>query len=117
EVTDFMVVLALACKRHGRREVMYFDEIMRELAPPETRRNPNPYHWPVSVRPIPGRWQGRVAKAYHAIPDKIFAIRNLELPEGQNRKFFFLEADRGTMPVVRADLDKSSLLRKLVLYG
>ena len=69
------------------------------------------------MRPIPGRWQGRVAKTYYAIPDKIFGIRNLELPEGENRKFFFLEADRGTMPVVRPDLDKSSLLRKLILYG
>jgi hypothetical protein len=96
---------------------MYFDEIMRELAPAETRKNPNPYFWPVSVRPITGRWQGRAAKPHYAIPDKIFGIRNLELPEGQNRKFFFLEADRGTMPVVRPDLDKSSLLRKLVLYG
>jgi hypothetical protein len=117
EVTDFMVALALACKRQGRLAVMYFDEIMRELAPAETRKHPNPYYWPVSVRPIPGRWQSRATKAHYAIPDKIFAVRNLELPEGQNRKFFFLEADRGTMPVVRPDLDKSSLLRKLVLYG
>jgi hypothetical protein len=119
EVTDFMVALALACSRHGGRAVMYFDEIMQELAPAEMRKNPKPYHWPVSVRPVPGRWQGREAKTHYAIPDKIFGIRNLELPEGQNRKFFFLEADRGTMPVVRPDpgLDKSSLLRKLVLYG
>jgi len=117
EVTDFMVTLALACHRRGRLAAMYFDEIIRELAPAETRQNPKPYHWPVSVRPIPGRWQGRGAKTYYAIPDRIFGIRNLDLPEGQNRKFFFLETDRGTMPVARPDLDKSSLLRKLVLYG
>jgi Replication-relaxation len=117
EVTDFMVALALACSRRGQLEVMYFDEIMRELAPDETRKNPQPYHWPVSVRPIPDRWQGREAKTHYAIPDKIFGIRNLDRPEGRNRTFFFLEADRGTMPVVRPGLDKSSLLRKLVLYG
>lgn len=117
EVTDFMVALALACARHGRLQVIYFDEIMRELAPPETRKNPKPYHWPVSVRPIPRRWRGKEVKTHYAIPDKIFGIRNLDRPEGRQRAFYFLEADRGTMPVVRPDLDKSSLLRKLVLYG
>jgi hypothetical protein len=96
--------------------MIYFDDIMREIAPPETRANPRPYHWPVSVRPS-ARWQGREAATLYVIPDKIFGIRNLELPEGRNRKFFFLEADRGTMPVVRAGLDKSSLLRKLIGYG
>ena len=35
EVTDFMVALALACRRRGHLQVMYFDEIMRELAPPD----------------------------------------------------------------------------------
>jgi len=117
EVSDFMVALALACSRHGRVEPIFFDEIMHELAPAETRANPRPYHWPVSVRPIPGRWKGREATTIYVIPDKIFGLRNLDLPEGKNRAFFFLEADRGTMPVVRPGLDKSSLLRKLIGYG
>jgi hypothetical protein len=117
EITGFIVALALACSRHGRLEVMYFDEIMRELAPAETRRSRDPYSWPVSVRPIPGRWQGRVAKPLYVRPDLTFGIRNLDFPEGQNRQFFFHEGDRATMPVVRLDLTKSSLLRKLVLYG
>src|SRR5262249_28655313 len=97
--------------------VMYFDEIMRELAPPATRQSRDPYSWPVTVRPLPGRWQGRIARPLYVRPDLTFALRNLDLPEGQNRKFFFHEADRSTMPVVRLDLTKSSLLRKLVLYG
>jgi hypothetical protein len=116
EVADFMVALALACSRHGRLQMIYFDEIMRELAPWETRKNPRPYHWPVSVRPS-ARWKGRGATTIYVIPDKIFGIRNLDRPEGKNRAFFFLEADRGTMPVVRPGLDKSSLLRKLIGYG
>lgn len=117
EITSFMVALALACSRHGRLEVMYFDEIMRELVPAETRRWRDPYSWPVLVRPVPGKWQGRVEKPLYVRPDLTFAIRYLDLPEGQNRKFFFHEGDRATMPVVRPDLTKSSLLRKLVLYG
>src|ERR1051326_651272 len=68
EVTDFMVALALACSHHGRLQMMYFDEIMRELAPPETRRSPQPYRWPVSVRPS-ARWQGRESGTFFAAPD------------------------------------------------
>jgi Replication-relaxation len=117
EVTNFMVALALACRHHGHLEVVYFDQIMRELAPPETRASKTPYSWPVSVRPIPGRWPGRATKTLYAIPDRIFGLRNLEVPEERGVKFYFLEADRGTMPVERTDLDKSSLLRKLILYG
>jgi hypothetical protein len=111
EITDFMVALDLACRRRGTIELIYFDEIMRDLAPPETQANPRPYHWPVSVR-----W-GREETTVYVIPDKTFGIRDLERPEGRNRKFFFLEADRGTMPVVRSKLVQSSLLRKLIGYS
>ncbi|MBV9527742.1 hypothetical protein, partial [Sphingomonas sp.] len=54
EITDFMVALDLACRRRGTHEVIYFDKILRELAPVATRENPRPYHWPVSTD-----WQGR----------------------------------------------------------
>src|SRR5665213_1827652 len=37
--------------------------------------------------------------------------------EGANRKFFWLESDKGTMPVPRRTLDKTSYLRKLVGYA
>ena len=34
----------------------------------------------------------------------------------QETKYFFLEADRGTMPVVRTDLRRTSFLRKFLSY-
>lgn len=49
EITDFMVVLDIACRRRGTLAVMYFDEILREWAPQATREAPRPYHWPVST--------------------------------------------------------------------
>lgn len=116
EVTEFMVALEVACARRGDLEVLYLEDILRELAPIKTQTNPRPYYWSVRV-PSSRQWQGREARTLYVIPDKIFGIKNRNLPEGRNRKFFFLEADRGTMPVVRPDLDKSSLLRKLVTYA
>lgn len=112
EVTDFMVRLERACREHGALRVIYLDEIVSTIAPPETRENPRPYFWRVSVQ-----WRGKDI-AIHPIPDRIFGIQDLNRPEGKNRKFYYLECDRGTMPVVRSDdLSKTSYLRKLLAYG
>jgi hypothetical protein len=101
----------LACRRRGTLELIYFDEILRELAPPETRNNPRPYHWPVAAS-----WQGSEQTLY-VIPDKIFGIRDRSRAGGRGAKFFCYERDRGSMPVVRGNLLQSSIVRKLIGYG
>src|SRR3954447_21348801 len=111
EITDFMVALDIACRRRGRFAVMYFDEILRELAPQATREAPRPYHWPVSTS-----WQGS-AQTLYVIPDRVFGIRDLTRQGARAIKFFAYERDRGTMPVVRSNLAQSSILRKLIGYG
>jgi hypothetical protein len=50
------------------------------------------------------------------LPDRVFA---LEIPDGggkHQRRYFFLEADRGTMPVKRRNLSQTSFYRKLIAY-
>ena len=49
-------------------------------------------------------------------PDAIFGLHYLHKPEGANRAYFFLEVDRGTMPVVRRSLKETSIYRKLLAY-
>ena len=46
------------------------------------------------------------------IPDNAFAIY---LPDGRRRPFF-VECDRGTMPVTQANVDQTSMLRKFLGY-
>ena len=111
EITDFMVALDIACRRRCKFAVMYFDEILRELAPQATREAPRPYHWPVSTS-----WQGS-AQTLYVIPDRVFGIRDLTRRGDRAVKFFAYERDRGTMPVVRSNLAQSSILRKLIGYG
>ena len=110
EITDFMVALDIACRRRATVQLIHFDEILGD-APEETRKSKRPYQWPVALR-----WKGSDL-VLHPTPDRIFGIRDLERREGANRKFFFLECDRGTMPTERRDLTKTSYLRKLVSYG
>ena len=47
------------------------------------------------------------------IPDAVFG---LDFIVGRKRKYFFLEADRATMPIVRTDLRQTSFARKLLAY-
>ena len=83
EVTDFMVALALACRRQGRVEMIYFDEIMRELAPAEMRANPRPYHWPVSVRPFRPAGRGGKRRRSMSSPTRFSASATSTAPRGE----------------------------------
>ena len=92
-VSDVMVSLELACRKHGGVRLLYEDELALR----------HPFQWQVT---IPGGTKLGV------IPDAVIA---LEFPD-QSRLHFFLEADRGTMPVTRRTLTQTSFARKLLAY-
>jgi len=50
------------------------------------------------------------------IPDRVFALDSEGESSDRSPAFFFLEADRGTVPVVRKNLSQSSFYRKLLAY-
>jgi hypothetical protein len=77
-------------------------EILTAAGDAESRR----LQWRVTVKAGPGKEQIGI------IPDGAFAI---EQPE--RRRYFFLEIDRGTMPVCRKSLRLSSIRRKLLAYA
>ncbi len=49
-------------------------------------------------------------------PDRVFGMRFEGAPENRREAYFFLEADRGTMPVRRKGLAQSSFVRKILAY-
>jgi len=97
-VSDVMVSLELACRQHGIR-LLHEDELN---LPVET-----PLHWRVKIRD--GTKLG-------VIPDRVFALEYADQNRQMQRIYYFLEADRGTMPVVRKKLTQSSFYRKLLAY-
>jgi hypothetical protein len=101
-VSDFMVRLELACR--SRTDVRLLDLEVLETANIKRRQ---PFQWKVEI----GRGQ-----RCGVIPDRVFGLEFAGKPAGQNRVWFFLEADRGTMPVTRSRLDQSSYHRKLLAY-
>jgi DNA-binding Lrp family transcriptional regulator len=98
-VSDVMVAIELACRKHGIRLITE-----TELALPIKQR---PFRWRVSIN-------SRLKLG--VVPDRVFALEYPEQDGSRQRAFFFLEADRGTMPVIRSHLSQTSFYRKLLAY-
>ena len=47
------------------------------------------------------------------LPDQVFGLK----PEGKTVQWFFLEADRGTMPIRRTTLKQTSITKKIMGYN
>lgn len=106
-LAGILVAFEVSCRRHGNVRLVPWEEILDEKCPPETRKRKRPETWWVR---IPGLEE-------HAItPDAIFGLHYLDRPKGRNHSYFFLEANRGTMPVKRRTLAQAAIFRKLLLY-
>jgi DNA-binding Lrp family transcriptional regulator len=98
-VSDVMVTIELACRERGIRLVTE-----RELVLPGKHQ---PFRWRVNIH-------NHVKLG--VIPDRVFALELLDASGSSRRAYFFLEADRGTMPVTRRNLSQTSFYRKLLAY-
>jgi hypothetical protein len=97
-----MVSLELACRKNGRVRLLTDADF-----PLHGDQRGHPSHWRVNVNPN---------LKLGVIPDRVFALK-FETQSGKSeRAFFFLEADRGTMPITRRNLSQTSFYRKLLAY-
>lgn len=108
-IAEVMVAFEVACR--GREGVRFIppEEVLAG-APDATRRLRLPFRWQVEVR------HGGKPYRLGVEPDKVFGLEFHGASENQRRAYFFLEADRGTMPVMRKGLGQTSFLRKLLAY-
>lgn len=95
-VSDIMVAVQLACRCSG----------IRLLTEQDLAGANRPFRWKVHVG----------GKKLTAAPDRVFALESPGTDGNLSRSYFFLEADRGTMPVVRKRLSQTSFYRKLLAY-
>jgi len=95
-VSDIMVSIELACRQSE----------VRLLTEQELATKNQPFRWSMIV----------AGQKLSAVPDRVFALE-LKVADGNSRRsYFFLEADRGTMPVIRKSLSQTSFYRKLLAY-
>ena len=102
-VLDVMVAIELGCHRTGIRLLTG-----PELAIPDK----------ITGVHRPFRWQVKISNRLKlgVIPDHVFALEFNDQSGVNKRAFFFLEADRATMPVIRKKLSQTSFYRKLRAY-
>lgn len=103
-ISDVMVAVELGCRKHSGIRFLSRDDIPLPSHAAKTRE---PFHWHVNVS---------TRHSVGVIPDAVFGLEDAHLPNGKNRAWFFLEADRGTMPLARPNLNQSSFLRKMLAY-
>ena len=94
-VSEVMTAIELACRKADIRLITE-----RELSE-------RPFRWKVNL--------GN-RKRLGVIPDHTFALEFQNAEGVSERAYFFLEADRGTMPVMRRTLTQTSFQRKLLAY-
>ncbi len=94
-VAEVMVKLELACRTAVNVQLI-------NATPPHEA----PFKWQVTFHNSGG------PLTLGVVPDRAFGLRIA----GQPDAWFFLEADRATMPVARGNLKQTSFLRKLLAY-
>jgi len=102
-VSDVMVALELACRKAGDVRLLTADD----LPLPEGTPQPHPFKWKANVNSH---------LTLGIIPDRVFALEYDDEAGERKRIFYFLEADRGTMPIIRTNLAQTSFYRKLLAY-
>jgi hypothetical protein len=98
-VSDVMVALELACRRTNVRFLTEADLLVR--------KKEEGFRWRVNI-------DSNVKLG--VVPDRVFALEFQKHDGKADRAYFFLEADRGTMPVMRSNLSQTSFYRKLLAY-
>lgn len=96
-VSECMVTLELACRQREGVRLLWGDELHAG----------KPFNWKVKLN-------SQVQLG--VIPDRAFVLEFHDTDGRQQHVLYFLEADRGTMPVIRKNLAQTSLYRKLLAY-
>jgi hypothetical protein len=94
-VSDIMVAIELACRNRNDIRLLSADD----LQIPNKRE---PFQWKVEISQ---------RQKCGVIPDRVFGLEFNGI-----RCWYFVEADRGTMPMTRDNLNQTSFKRKLLAY-
>ncbi len=103
-IADVMIALELACQKNANVRLIEQDEIL-SMFPAKFRKDADFARWSVTVR------HQQKSMQLPVVPDKMFGLNS-----GNHVSYFFLEADCGSMPAMRGNLNQSSFYRKLLAY-
>jgi hypothetical protein len=103
---DLMVSAEIAARRTGNVRLIEPRDILA-AAPQTTRHADNPWALPARIT------YAGITQDIRLIPDKVFG---LDYTDARKRSYFFVEADRGTMPIIRSNPRQTSFHQKILGY-
>lgn len=103
---DLAVAFETACHRNADVRLIAPDDILAS-APATTRNAQSP--WALPARVV----HDGISHEVRVIPDKVFG---LDFTQARKRSYFFVEADRATMPVIRSHPRQTSFHQKILAY-
>ncbi len=103
---DLAVAFECSSRRASNVRLISASDILT-TAPQATRNASNP--WALPARIV----HGDAAHDVRVIPDQVFG---LDFSEARKRSYFFVEADRATMPVMRSHPRQTSFHQKVLAY-
>jgi len=106
-VADFMISIEQMCQSSDHLEMIDQQSILTR-SPSETRKSKYPFRWKTQIQHNGKRHDIAI------VPDYVFGIRN---EKTHQERFYFVEIDRGTMPVFRQDITQTSFMRKVLSYA
>jgi hypothetical protein len=113
-ICECMASIELGTRGHPGLRFIAWQEIMSK-APEASRAMRNPFEFSVSIS-YAADYGGAATRAdTKIVPDGLFGLEYSGVGE-KSYRFFALELDRNTMPLVRSDLNQSSYLRKMLAY-
>jgi hypothetical protein len=105
EIADFQVGLYRAVKQRSDIQLLYAEDIL-SAAPATTREARNPFL--LRAKLSHQGWTREIG----VVPDLVFGLK---FSDG-SRRCFMVEIDRGTMPIIRTDINQTSFERKMRIY-
>jgi DNA-binding Lrp family transcriptional regulator len=105
EIVDFRVALQTAAKARGDVEILHPDALAAAM-PQAMRETPDPFVMQTVVS------HGGIMHRIGLAPDFAFGVRFADA----SRRCFFVEIDRGTMPITRSNFSQTSFQRKMRAY-
>lgn len=106
-ISDFMVSIETMCRNSDQYELIEPQMILNR-SPVQTQRSRYPFRWKTRIKHNGESYEIAIT------PDYIFGIKNRER---DTERFYFVEIDRGTMPVTRRDMNQTSFQRKILSYA
>ena len=105
-ISDALICFEADCRLRG---AVFISE--RDILASHPARNASRLARRVTIR------EGADTESVGVIPDAAFAIEQPDHSSRPRRWYFFIEADRGTMPLHRKSLRQSSIHRKVLAYS